>query len=231
VLKESKSTIKARGKIAGSLAILAVGLLAPQIGQAQGSITFLSNLEQTSAGGDQVGSDSWLAAAFQTGINAAGYELNSIQLAMTDASGAPGGITVKLYANISPPIALSPGASLGVLSGLSDPTTAGTYTYAPVSSLTLSPNSYYFIVLTAGTTVANGAYDWSHAGANNYNPNGGWRSFAGGWTSANGTSWNASTAVFSQFAINATPAPEPGVMGLFALGGLLVAFQRRKARS
>ena len=27
------------------------------------------------------------------------------------------------------------------------------------------------------------------------------------------------------------PAPEPGVIGLFALGGLLVAFQRRKARS
>jgi hypothetical protein len=32
-------------------------------------------------------------------------------------------------------------------------------------------------------------------------------------------------------AIYATAAPEPGVIGLFALGGLLVAFLRRKART
>jgi len=86
-------------------------------------------------------------------------------------------------------------------------------------------------VLTSGNTIANGAYGWSYASANNYNPSGGWFSLGGGWTSSDGSSWNASAAAFSQFAINATPAPEPGVIGLFALGGLLVAFQRRKARS
>jgi len=36
----------------------------------------------------------------------------------------------------------------------------GTFTYTPLSNLTLSPNTPYFIVLTAGITIANGAYEW-----------------------------------------------------------------------
>jgi hypothetical protein len=60
---------------------------------------YLSNLGQSSTGSLAVGSDSWLAASFGTGTNEGGYELNSIQLAMTDASGNPSGFTVMIYTN------------------------------------------------------------------------------------------------------------------------------------
>ena len=139
--------------------MLALALLTQQTIQAQGTMTYLSNVDQASAGSLAVGSDSWLAAPFRTGSNASGYLLNSIQLGMTDASGNPSGLTVMLY-SMAVSSAL-PGHSLGTLDGSLNPVTGGIFAYTPTGNLTLSPNEYYFIVLTAGTTVANGAYDWS----------------------------------------------------------------------
>ena len=171
--------------IIGGIIVFAVAL-APQIVQAQGTMTYLSNLNQASAGSLAVGSDSWLAAGFGTGNNANGYVLNSIQLGMTDASGNPSNFTVMIYANAGP-TGIFPGSSLGTLDGSLNPATGGIFTYTPASNLTLSPSTFYYIVLTAGTTVANGAYDWSYAGANSYNPSGGWFSLGGIWTSSNGS--------------------------------------------
>jgi hypothetical protein len=211
---------------------LAVALLTPQIIQAQGTITYLSNLGQASTGGNSVGSDSWLAAGFETGNNASGYSLNSIQLGMTDASGNPNGFTVMLYNRVFGAPLPGPGSRLVTLNGSLNPVTADTYTYTPVSNLTLSPNNVYFIVLTAGTAIANGAYEWSVAGANSYNPSDGWSNQGGVWTSSNGSisSWN-STASFPQFAINATAVPEPGVLSLLGLGSLGFLWHHRKAKA
>ena len=150
-----KSIIKMfRRKTVRCLFILALAVFTSQIATAQGTITYLSNVGQTSAGGTAVGSDSWLAAGFQTGSYVGGYTLNSIQLGMADASGTPGPFTVKLYSSLG--IAVSPGSSLATLSGPANPTAAGNYTYTPVSSIALSPNYDYFVVVTAGTTVASG---------------------------------------------------------------------------
>ena len=74
-----------------------VGLLTQRVTQAQGTLTYLSNLGQPSSGSDIVGSNSWLFTTFRVGTNPNGYVLNSIQLEMTDASGTPSGFTVMLY--------------------------------------------------------------------------------------------------------------------------------------
>jgi hypothetical protein len=65
-----------------------------------------------------------------------------------------------VYANMVPPIAIHPGNRVGTLTGSLNPLTSGIYTFTPAESLTLSPNTQYFIVLTAGTPVADGAYQW-----------------------------------------------------------------------
>jgi hypothetical protein len=207
--------------------VIVAALLASEIVQAQGTI-YLSNLGQPSTGTLAVGSDSWLAGVFKTGDNVAGYILNSIQLEMTDASGNPSGFTVMVYAN-SNPATISPGSNIGTINGSLTPATGGIYTYTPAANLTLSAFSSYFIVLTAGTTIANGAYDWSLAGANSYNPNGHWGGITGVWNSSNGSSWNlpTPTAVFPQYAITATAIPEPPSAFLLLLGSGVLLYVRR----
>ena len=207
-----------------------VTLLASRLVQAQGTI-YLSNLGQTSAGSNPVGNNSWLAAGFFTGPNAGGYTLNSVQLGMTDASGSPSGFTVMLYARSGNITTIVPGNSLGTLNGSTDPSTSGVYTYT-ASGLTLSPSTHYYIVLTAGTAVANGAYDWSFMNTFSYNPDDSWE---GSVTlgSNNGSSWawlggNSPQFDYSQFALNATAIPEPSVLSLFGLGGLGFIWHRRR---
>ena len=213
------------------------GLLAPHILQAQGT-TYLSNLDQSSVGSLGAGSNSWFAGIFETGTNPGGYVLNSLQLAMTDASGNPSGFMVSLYSSLAGGV--SPGSSLGTLTGSLNPVTAGIYTYTPAANLTLAPNDPYFIVLTAGTAVANGAYEWSLAGTASYNPTDGWSTlvrvtggFAGGVsTSSNGSSpWVGNESAFAQFAVNGSPVPEPGVLSLLVLGGFFLVWHGRKAKA
>jgi hypothetical protein len=210
------------------------GLLAPQIIQAQGT-TYLSNLDQSSVGSVAVGSDSWLAGIFNTGTNySGGYVLNSIQLAMASASGNPSGFQVMLYASTGG--SQLPRTLLATLDGSLNPVTSGIYTYTPDTTITLPIRGFYDIVLTAGTAVGNGAYEWSAAGMNSYNPSGDWNTLggtAGGvFISSNGSlfSWIHNGSAFPQFAINATAVPEPGVFSLFALCGFFLVWRRRKAK-
>jgi hypothetical protein len=207
--------------------VLAGALLVPQISLAQGTV-YLDNLGSPSTGSLAVGSDSWLAADFLTGNNVGGYVLDSIQFSMTAASGSPGGFTARLYRSSF--LSDVPGTYLGTLNGSADPSASGIYTFTPPSSLTLVPGADYYIVLTAATTVANGAYEWSLSSGSSYNPAGGWSGFAGKLqTSNNGTSWpGISTDEYPQYAIYATPVAEPSVLGLFCLGGLGFLWHRRK---
>jgi hypothetical protein len=215
--------------IFSGIIVLVVGLSAPQTSQAQGT-TYASNLEQPSTVSAAVGSDSRLAAMFFTGTNSSGYFLNSFQLGMNDASGTPSSFTVMLYTAVGV-TGLFPGSSLGSLSGSPDPATAGTYTYSAPSNLTLSQRTTYFIVLTAGTSVANGAYEWSLAGTSSYNPIGNWAATAF-FHSSDGSSWSHISGVYPQLAINATPlVPEPAVSALLAFGGLCFLWLRRKAKT
>jgi hypothetical protein len=218
--------------------ILVVAMLAPQVTSAQGTITYVSNLGQTSTSSDAVGSDSWWAAGFFTGTNPSGYSLNSMQLGMVDASGNPSGFAVMLYSatliNPNHPGNYSPVSNLGTLNGSLSPTTSGIYVYTPTANLTLLPNTGYFIVLTAATAMANGVFDWSTTSTLSFVggppggiPNRGWQAplgFAGVdiYQSSDGSQWNLRATAYGvpQFAINATAVPEPRSEILFGLGAL-----------
>jgi hypothetical protein len=219
-----------RKTIISGIIVSVFGLLAPHIAQAQGTI-YVSSLGLTSSGSASVGSDSWLATDIRTGTNAGGYLLNSVQLALTDASGTPSGFTAMIY-NINPLIEVPvPGSSLGTLNGSLDPVAGGVYTYSPASTLTLSPSTVYFIVLTAGTAVANGAYEWSVV--NIFAP-----TISGGWigdrillSSSVGLNWTQVPSALPQFAISAIAVPEPSTLGLLALGGFFLIRHRLKAKA
>ncbi len=215
------------------VSMFVVGLLAQEIAVAQGTTTYVSNLGFSSTGTSPVGSDSWLAGVFRTGTNAGGYVLNSVQLALGDASGTPSGFTAMVYTagGISTVV---PGTSLGTLNGSLDPVAAGIYTYNSASDLTLSPSTYYFIVLTAGTPVAASAYQWNVTTTYPAAASGGWSGAAYLFSSSDGLSWRVPpTRTPGQFALAATglPVPEPSILGLLVLGSGFLFWRRRKATS
>jgi hypothetical protein len=202
--------------------ILAITLLTLQIIQAQGT-TYLSNLGQASDGNLAVGSDSWIAGGISTGNNADGYSLDSVQLTMTDASGNPSGFTAMIYGAADIHGGIFPASSLRTLGGSLNPATGGIFTYTPVSSLTLAPNTDYFIVLTAGTA---GAYEWSFTHSSVFNPGDAWvLSISLG--SSDGSNWNFMSGDFAQFALNATAVPEPSSSWLLLLCSGIFIYARR----
>ena len=212
----------------------AFGLLTSQILLAQGT-TYMSNLDQPSVGSLAAGSNSWVAGIFNVGQNPGGYLLNSVELAMSHTLGNPGDLQVMIYAcGGGAPLPLF---SLGTLNGSLDPVSPGVYPYTPAAPITFFQNSPYAIVLTSGTAIVDGAYEWSYGAANSYNPSGGWSTLPGGvagaWTSGNGIpgSWRLTGSAFPQFAIEATAVPEPGVLSLIVLGGLHLVWHRRRAKA
>jgi hypothetical protein len=141
-----------------------------------------------------------------------------------------------LYSSIPGITINSPGSSLETLNGSANPSTGGIYTYTDSSNLILSPQTTYFIVLTSGTAVANGAYDWSYGseGPNSlYNPSGGWVAppfdiTDDNYQSSNGSNWShVNFGEFAQFAITATPIPEPSSSLLLLLGSGVFIYVRR----
>jgi hypothetical protein len=215
-----------------TIIVFAVGMLTQQIIQAQGTIE-VSNLGGPSAGSAAVGSDSWLATQFITGGigNSSDYELDSIQLAMTTASGDPSDFTVMLFSATGTLAAPQyPAVSLGTLDGSANPSATGIYTFTPTANIVLLPTTSYFIVLTAGTTVANGAYDWSFVGNDPGVYTGSWDGIIDFEQSSDGSSWST-IGYGAQYAITATPVPEPGELALIAAGSLFFIWHRQKISS
>lgn len=198
------------------------GLLLPSFAPAQGTI-YLSNLGYASVTNAIVGSDAWRAVDFRTGTNSLGYTLNSIQLLMEPASGNPSGFSVMLYSGGS-----VPGNYLGNLSG-SDPASGGVYTYA-ASSLTLLPATFYYVVLSSGTSVAVGTYNWGIPGVGQPTVSDGWRLGGGSFGSSDGASWTLYRPNPFQFAVDATAIHEPSISALVGLGLVGLSFWRRKNR-
>jgi len=198
----------------------------PRLLQAQGTMAYLSNLGQASAGSVAVGSNSWVSFAFQTGSDASGYALNSVQLAMMDASGNPSGFTVFLYSATAVPglgYPYIPVSEIGTVNNSLSPTTAGIYTFTAVSNLTLAPNKNYCIVLTGGTGIGDGAYELNYTGATSNMINNDWVGLQTITISTNGlnthpiSSYTLAYDNLAQFAINATVIPEPSLLGLLGL--------------
>jgi hypothetical protein len=200
-------------------------LLVPETVSAQGTL-YLSNLGQPSSGSAAVGSNSWLAAPFRTGINPGGYQLNSIQLSMAAASGDPNGFIVSLY-NLN---GSQPGSSLGTLIG-SDPGTGGVFTFS-ASGLTLAPSSFYCIVATGATVVAQGAYPWTLADSGSFSSSDGWTGSIIYYTSTDGSGWSFIRPRPLQFAVDATAVPEPTSLAMIlCCGATCGAFALRRRRA
>jgi hypothetical protein len=200
--------------------LLVIGLFGQQIVWGQGT-TYLSNLGQPTGSIFPVASDKWIAQSFGTGTNSDGYILNSVQLLTEASSGNPSGFVVSIYDYMA---GLVPASSLGSLSG-SDPAAGGVFTYT-ASGITLSPSTPYFVVVTSTTPSVQGVYNWGIANGLT-SINNGWINTGVYAFSINGSNWNPGRGSVFQFAINATPIPEPSASLLLLLGSWVLIYARR----
>lgn len=190
---------------------LAAGLSVNIGARAQGAVTYLSSLSQSTAGSLPVGNNAWIATWFQTGQEPLGYRLESIQLLMDQPVGSPSGFTIMFWNfQTAQPITTLAGP---------EPSTPGTFTYQ-ASNFSLAPATVYWFVVAAQTPVSNGAYQWSYSNVGSVQQNG-WQT--GGYqTSTDGLVWSRDNAGGTfQFAVNATPIPEPSALALCFCGGVL----------
>jgi hypothetical protein len=193
-------------------------LLAPQFLHAQPT-TYVSNLGQPVTGTATAGIDYLLAAEFATGLNPQGYYLTSVQLGLAPASGNPNNFAVDIFVGGS---SGGMGHSIATLYGPTDPAAGGVFTYTPVAPVLLIPNYFFYVVLSSATPVATGSYNWNLSAPGSFTLNEGWRAVGGYLSSVSGATWTATSGFNPQFAVNATPIPEPGVPALFVLGGLVL---------
>jgi hypothetical protein len=209
------------------LTILLVSVIfLPTFVQAQGTLQ-ASNLGQTPTSSAAIGSDSWIAQEFYIfGTDPTIYDLNSIQLLTNPASGNPSDFNVSIYSAGN--LGGSPKNFLGSLNGSTDPSLGGVFTYT-ASDITLSGDIGYYVVVTAATSIAQGAYSWS---ASNNAGTGNWNITDIYYSSADGLNWtgHARQDVF-QMAIYATPVPEPSTCALLGLSLFGLGFWRLQQKT
>ena len=218
------------------LPVLAAALLTTLPNTAS-SATTVSNLGNASGGGlgglntyvePTFGQNAICANAFTTGASSA--ILNSITLAMQDDFGG-GGFEVDLYSDGG---TIGPGTLVTILSGPSNPSTLGAYTYAPASPRALTPNTTYFVVaaVPVAEPVAR-SFTWSGTTDASETSTEGWTIGDSSWLSNDGgASWVQVPFTFAgQFSVDASPpsaAPEPSRALLLAAGLTGVVLRRRR---
>ena len=194
------------------ISVLASWVLVAGVLCAQGSMS-VSNLDLTSVGSQAVAADSWLEAQFQTGDNGLGYVLNSVHFSMAPASGSTSGFAVSLYSSGG----ADPGSFLGSLNG-PDPSAGGQFVYN-AGGIHLEPESRYFLVMTAESSIADGNYEWNLVDRfENYDAVDGWLIPIGYRVSADGADWDPSRQFTPQFGVDVTVVPEPSTILLVVLG-------------
>lgn len=206
-----------------SSAVFYMTLLASSGIQVQGSLV-LSNLEEIYTTAGPVASDLWIAQEFVAGPNPEGYTLNSVQLRMHEENGFAEGFSISIYTKTGAPItSIKPGdipdQSIGQLVG-PNPSAGGTFTYT-ATDIILEPSRFYYIVATASTPAATGAYAWSATNAND--SGNGWVLTATHFNSPNGSDWTwVPRREIYQVAIRVTAIPEPSVLVLAGIGLLIL---------
>ena len=186
--------------------------------------TVIDSTTQSVTGAAAINFSDWNGNKFVN--DATSRNLQSITLSMDVAADTSGSFRVELYSNSGS----LPGSSLGILTGNGNPATAGLYTYTPSSTITLNPNTTYWVV--AKVTSGLGDYSWNYTSTTTHGGTG----TLGGFSESfdQGGSWSAENVSFpSMFSVTATAVPEPSsyaaMLGVAALG--FGIFNRRFRRA
>lgn len=195
-------------------------------------ILIVDNLSSYQAGNfrmqyTKAGDYVWNGNRFQTDLQ--GYHLDAVTIHLQGDPGMgannTGAIVVGLWSDVltGPFMQHSPGIELQRLNGESHPASTGAYIYTPVSGLTLSAATSYWIVVSGDFATPHtgfGGYLWSYSSGGSAGPGslGGIAvGFGGGWST------EISPPGSLLFSVSGVAVPEP-VHVAAAVGAGLMCF-------
>ena len=173
----------------------ALALLGMQSATASAQDVLLSdNLSATTTSTEAASGSTVLTASFATDDSS--YSLTSVTLLLANAS--TGQARLDLYSDGN----LEPGSLLATLTSPDSYSCTVAATTFSASGITLSPNSTYWIVLSADS----GEFDWAWTSDNTGNGIG----FQHTWGQSDdtGVTWFTSDTFPTQFSVTATPLPQ-----------------------
>ena len=190
----------------------------------------VSNLGIADGNGWAIISEQYIGMSFTVGSDYSSWSLESVDIRAVASGSLSSGFTVELHADDG---FGRPGLAALVTFTGGNPATLGDYNFVPATPFTLSAGVTYWLTAESQVPAGPNVYQW----INTESSNGAENTALAGWSIGNnftystnqGASWRYAENAPSKFAVNASQAvPEPGALGLLALGALAAATRRRR---
>lgn len=177
-------------------------------------------------GAQLISSNYWAASNFVSPGSISGDYSMTVALNFDVSGGTTNAFQVALYSNTG---TYMPSASLGTFTGTGDPDGAATYNYT-LNTITLSPNTNYWIVLSSSSSTGEYRPLFTDGGAF---PAVGARVSGMLFSTDSGANWGTYGASWRHSNLDmivsvASPIPEPASFGLLGMGMMGLLARRRR---